>query len=69
MGLKVAYMSDAAIEKDAQVLRADYARERGMPIEAPETKSLSEAAGLPGCAGVKVRQQIALCRESAGGGG
>lgn len=35
MGLKVAYMSDEAIEKDAQALLADYARERGMPIEAP----------------------------------
>jgi Zn-dependent peptidase ImmA (M78 family) len=35
MGLKVAYMSDEAIEKDAQALLADYARERGTPIEAP----------------------------------
>lgn len=35
MGLKVAYMSDEAIEKDAQALLADYARERGMAIEAP----------------------------------
>jgi Zn-dependent peptidase ImmA (M78 family) len=35
MGLKVAYMSDDAIEKDAQALLADYARERGMLIEAP----------------------------------
>lgn len=35
MGLKVAYMSDEAIEKDVQALLADYARERGMPIEAP----------------------------------
>jgi hypothetical protein len=35
MGLKVAYMSDEAIEKDAQALLADYARERGVPIEAP----------------------------------
>jgi Zn-dependent peptidase ImmA (M78 family) len=35
MGLKVAYMSDEAIEKDAKALLADYARERGMPIEAP----------------------------------
>jgi hypothetical protein len=29
MGLKVAYVSDEAIEKDAQALLADYARERG----------------------------------------
>jgi Zn-dependent peptidase ImmA (M78 family) len=35
MGLKVAYMSDEAIEKDAQALLADYARERRVPIEAP----------------------------------
>lgn len=35
MGLKVAYMSDEAIEKDAQALLADYARERGMLIEVP----------------------------------
>lgn len=35
MGLKVAYMSDEAIEKDAQALLADYARARGTPIEAP----------------------------------
>lgn len=35
MGLKVAYLTDEAIEKDAQALLADYARERGMPIEAP----------------------------------
>jgi Zn-dependent peptidase ImmA (M78 family) len=35
MGLKVAYVSDEAIEKDAQALLADYARERGTPIEAP----------------------------------
>lgn len=35
MGLKVAYVSDEAIEKDAQALLADYARERGMPIEPP----------------------------------
>lgn len=35
MGLKVAYVSDEAIEKDAQALLADYARERGTPLEAP----------------------------------
>lgn len=35
MGLKVAYLSDEAIEKDAQALLADYARERGAPIEPP----------------------------------
>lgn len=35
MGLKVAFMSDEAIEKDAQALLADYARERGALIEPP----------------------------------
>lgn len=35
MGLKVAYMSDDAIEKDAQALLANYARERGTSIVAP----------------------------------
>ena len=35
MRLKVAYVSDEAIEKDAQALLADYAQERGTPIEAP----------------------------------
>ncbi|CAN1558548.1 hypothetical protein MCEMSEM23_02539 [Rhabdaerophilaceae bacterium] len=35
MGLKVAYISDEASEKDAQALLADCARERGMPIQAP----------------------------------
>lgn len=35
MGLKVAYVSDEAIENDAQALLADYARKRGTPIEAP----------------------------------
>lgn len=35
MALKVAYMSDEAIEKDAQALLADYARERGVTIAAP----------------------------------
>ena len=35
MGLKVAFMSDEAIEKDAQALLADYARERGGAIEVP----------------------------------
>lgn len=35
MGLKVAFMSDEAIERDAEALLADYARERGVPIEAP----------------------------------
>ena len=28
-------MSDEAIERDAEALLADYARERGVPIEAP----------------------------------
>lgn len=35
MGLKVAYVSDEAIEKDAQALLIECARERGTPIEAP----------------------------------
>ncbi|MFZ4684614.1 MAG: ImmA/IrrE family metallo-endopeptidase [Hyphomonadaceae bacterium] len=35
MGLKVAYMSDDAIEKDAQALLAEYARDCGKQIEAP----------------------------------
>ena len=35
MGLKVAYVSDEAIEKDSQALLAEYARERGTPLEAP----------------------------------
>ncbi len=35
MGLKVAYMSDEAIEKDAQALLAEYARDCGKQIEAP----------------------------------
>jgi Zn-dependent peptidase ImmA (M78 family) len=35
MGLKVAYVSDEAIEKDAQALLADYVRERETPLEAP----------------------------------
>jgi Zn-dependent peptidase ImmA (M78 family) len=35
MGLKVAFMSDEAIERDAEALLADYARERGVRIEAP----------------------------------
>jgi Zn-dependent peptidase ImmA (M78 family) len=35
MELKVSYVSDEAIERDAQALLADCARERGMPIEAP----------------------------------
>lgn len=35
MGMKIAYIADEAIEKDAQALLADCARKRGMPIEAP----------------------------------
>ena len=35
MRLKVAYVSDEAIEKDAQALLADYAQARGIAIEAP----------------------------------
>jgi hypothetical protein len=33
---------------------------------APETKSLSEVAGLSGCAGVKFRRQMVLCAECKG---
>jgi hypothetical protein len=35
MGLKVAYVPDEVIEKDAQALLAAYARARHIPIEAP----------------------------------
>lgn len=35
MGLKVAYVPDEAIEKDAQALLANFTRARGIPIEAP----------------------------------
>lgn len=35
MRLTVSFVSNEAIEKDAQALLADYARERGTPIEAP----------------------------------
>ena len=35
MGLKVAYVPDEVIEKDAQALLADYARARGITIDAP----------------------------------
>ena len=35
MGLKVAYVPDEMIEKDAQALLAEYARARGRAIEAP----------------------------------
>jgi hypothetical protein len=35
MGLKVSYVSDEAIEKDAHALLADYAQARGIAIEAP----------------------------------
>ena len=31
----VSYVSDEAIEKDAQALLAEYAHARGVPIEAP----------------------------------
>jgi hypothetical protein len=34
----------------------------------PEQQSLTEAAGYSGSAGVKIRQQIALCVGSAEGG-
>ncbi|MFO0344698.1 MAG: ImmA/IrrE family metallo-endopeptidase [Labrys sp. (in: a-proteobacteria)] len=35
MGLKVAYLSDEKIERDAEALLAEYARYRGVHIEAP----------------------------------
>jgi Zn-dependent peptidase ImmA (M78 family) len=35
MGLKVAYMSDEAIEKDARALLAEYAQARGVALAAP----------------------------------
>jgi len=35
-------------------------------VYAPETKSLSDVAGLSGCAGVKFRQQEALCGDRRG---
>jgi hypothetical protein len=35
-------------------------------VYAPETKSLTEVAGLSGCAGVKFRRQEALCVERRG---
>jgi hypothetical protein len=35
-------------------------------VYAPETKSLSEVAGLSGCAGVKSRREEALCVERRG---
>lgn len=35
MGLKVAYVSDEAIEKDARALLAAYAQARGVALEAP----------------------------------
>ena len=35
MGLKVAYVAEEDIEKDAQALIAEYARVRGITIEAP----------------------------------
>src|SRR6266567_9169824 len=37
-----------------------------MVVYAPETKSLTEVAGLSGCAGVKFRRQEALCVERRG---
>src|SRR5262245_51887829 len=42
------------------------AEERG--VQAPEQKSLSEAADSVGCAGVKIRQLEALCRRRRGRG-
>src|SRR5882757_6029479 len=36
------------------------------PLYAPETKSLTEVAGLSGCAGVKFRRQEVLCVERRG---
>src|SRR5580658_914791 len=40
--------------------------ERHLSLYAPETKSLSEVAGLSGCAGVKFRRWEALCVERRG---
>jgi len=37
-------------------------------LYAPERKSLIEAAGLSGCAGVKFRRQMVLCVERRGPG-
>src|ERR1700745_4111356 len=39
-----------------------------MRMEAPEQKSLIEAAGKSGCAGVKLRQLVALWRNCRGRG-
>ena len=35
MGLKVAYVPDEVIENDAQALLAEYARARGVAVDAP----------------------------------
>jgi hypothetical protein len=43
---------------------ADLARD--VLVYAPETKSLTEAAGLAGCAGVNLRRREALCLECKG---
>jgi hypothetical protein len=37
-------------------------------LKAPERKSLSEAAGQSGCAGVKLRQQMAFVGKRQGPG-
>jgi hypothetical protein len=37
--------------------------ETGGTVYPPETKSLAEAAGLSGCAGVKLQRQEALCHD------
>jgi hypothetical protein len=37
-------------------------------VEAPEPKSLTEAAGLSGSTGVKIRQQVAFVVERQGSG-
>src|ERR1035437_9389575 len=45
----------------------DLARvSKAVRIHAPERKSLTEAAGLSGCAGVKFRRQEALCGDCRG---
>src|ERR1700674_3307031 len=49
-------MEPNLIEADDQLQR----------VYAPETKSLTEVAGLSGCAGVKFRRQEALCVERRG---
>src|SRR5713226_10271128 len=51
------------IEARSSKEQSSQARRR---LYAPETKSLTEVAGLSGCAGVKFRRQEALCVERRG---